>query len=368
MPIDANRLWDTAEDARAASMATLDMRFCMVCGHLFNAAFDEKIVDYGDDYENSQMFSPRFAEFASTLVEHLVEAYSLHGRNIVEIGGGKGDFLEMLCAFGNNRGTSIDPSYSDGSRACGTSGHLTFIRDYYSERYAGIPANFICCRHTLEHIWDATAFLSTVRRAIGTERTPVYFEVPNGAHMLRSHMVADMIYAHCSYFTPSSLLQLFVQCGFNVKYIHEAFEGQFLSIGAVPVERTEVRDHVSPRYTDLPSAVADFREAFDSKVNYWNSLSRTVERKGERAIVWGAGAKTVMFLNALTSSDPFPYVVDISPRKTGRYISGTGHQIVAPDFLRTFRPEVILIANPIYEAEIRTSTASFGLDPEYILI
>ena len=43
----------------------------------------------------------------------LREAYKegLRGKDIIEIGCGKGEFLLLLCEMGNNRGTGFDPGF-----------------------------------------------------------------------------------------------------------------------------------------------------------------------------------------------------------------------------------------------------------------
>ena len=48
--------------------------------------------------------------------------------------------------------------------------------------------------------------------------------------------------------------------------------------------------------------------------------------------MWGAGARGVTLLNMLNDSR-IEYAVDINPRKQGKYVPGTGQQIVEPTFL-----------------------------------
>ena len=46
-------------------------------------------------------------------------------------------------------------------------------------------------------------------------------------------------------------------------------------------------------------------------------------------------------------------MVDINPNKQGMYIPGTSQSIVPPEFLKEFKPDVIIIMNPVYKNEIQ---------------
>src|SRR5690606_39484655 len=57
----------------------------------------------------SSDLSRRFVEFATGLARHWVEKYDLDGGTAVEIGCGKGEFLEYLVEAGMGRVVGIDP-------------------------------------------------------------------------------------------------------------------------------------------------------------------------------------------------------------------------------------------------------------------
>jgi hypothetical protein len=46
------------------------------------------------------------------------------------------------------------------------------------------------------------------------------------------------------------------------------------------------------------------------------------------------------------------HVVDINPYRVGKYLPGTGQRIVAPAFLRDYRPDNVVIMNPVYRDEV----------------
>lgn len=369
VPVHCNVLWPTRDEAIQAPQGELRLGFCETCGHVFNVVFDPSIMEYTQEYENSLHFSPRFQAYAESLAAHLIERYDLHGKDIIEMGCGKGDFLKLLCELGGNRGMGFDPSYDPGVDADVTFDRITFIQDFYSERYAGYKADFICCRHTLEHVQFPRDFLDGVRQAIGDQAgTVVFFEVPNVSFTLRDLGIWDLIYEHCSYFSASSLARLFTSCGFDACDLAETFESQFLCIEAVPSE--EQAGHAragQPEVEEMAHDVAVFGERYRSKLGAWQRDFERIERSGQRAVIWGAGSKGVTFLNALKARDEVRYAVDINPRKQGKFLAGTGQKIVPPEFLREVQPDVVIVMNPIYEGEIRACVRDLGLTPRFMV-
>jgi SAM-dependent methyltransferase len=368
VPVHCNVLWSVQDAALRAPKGDVRLGFCGDCGHVFNLVFDPALIEYTQDYENSLHFSPRFQSYAEWLAARLVDRHDLHNRDIIEIGCGKGDFLKLLCELGGNRGVGFDPSYVPEQGVGEAAERITVIQDLYSERYANYKADFICCRHVLEHVQSPGDFLTTVRRAIGDRSgTPVFFEVPNGLFTLRDLGIWDLIYEHCSYFSPSSLSRLFAACGFDVCDVAETYEGQFLCIEAVPGEGL-VNSRPNPR--DDPAGVArdvaSFADRYRGKIRNWHRHLGRMARGGQRAVVWGAGSKGVTFLNLLETQGQIAYAVDINPRKQGMYVAGTGQQIVPPEFLREYQPDVVIVMNPVYEDEIRRFTGGLGLTPEFM--
>jgi hypothetical protein len=76
----------------------------------------------------------------------------------------------------------------------------------------------------------------------------------------------------------------------------------------------------------------------------------------------------VAFLTTLRIQDEIEYAVDINPYKHGTYMAGTGQQIVAPEFLREYRPDVVIVMNPIYCNEIRRDLNRMGVTAELMAV
>ena len=162
VPVHCNLLWETSDDALRAPRSEIILVFCKNCGHIFNSAFDPDLMKYTQQYENSLHFSAVFQGYARELADRLIETYDLHGKNIIEIGCGKGEFLKLLCEIGGNRGVGFDPSYENVDNT--ESEKITFIKDFYSNRYLDHAVDFICCRQVLEHIQYPFDFLTDLRQ------------------------------------------------------------------------------------------------------------------------------------------------------------------------------------------------------------
>ncbi|MFY9731327.1 MAG: class I SAM-dependent methyltransferase [Candidatus Acidiferrales bacterium] len=366
VPVNSCLLFDNRQDAQNYPKGELALGFCGNCGFISNLSFDSQLARYTEGYEEQQSFSARFNAFARDLATRLIERHDLRNKTVVEVGCGKGDFLLLLCDLGNNRGIGIDPTYVPGRNIGSASERVTFIRDFYSERYAQYTGEMVCCRHTLEHISDTAAFMQTVRRALGDKAgTIVFFELPDVERVLRECAFWDIYYEHCSYFSLGSLARLFRRCGFEVTDLAKEYDGQYLLIEARPANG----NHGLPlkeeeTVEDLSKAVAQFQNNYQETVRRWKRKIETIRETGQRGVIWGSSSKCVAFLNTIGIRDEIEFVVDINPHRQGKYLPGSGKLIVAPDFLKEYRPDVVIAMNPIYLDEIRSDLNSLGLHPE----
>ena len=344
--------------------------FCRNCGFISNVAFDARMLEYSSDCEESQGFSSTFNKFSHNLATYLIEKYDLHHKDILEIGCGKGEFLTLLCELGQNRGVGFDPAYVRGRHTSKAADQITFIQDFYSEKYAGYQADFICCKMTLEHIHRTEQFVSTVRQAIdGRLNTIVFFQIPDVTRILRDCAFEDIYYEHCSYFSPGSLAKLFRKCRFDVIHLATEYDDQYLIIEAKPADPPSVPP--LPQEDDiekLKNYVEGFQTKYQSKLFSWQKRLQKISAKDQRLVLWGSGSKAVSFLTTFQVYDAIEYVVDINPYRHGSYMAGTGQEIVAPEFLQEYNPDMVIIMNPIYYDEIKQDLNRMGLNPHLLTL
>ena len=370
VPVHSVLLMETREQALTYHRGDIALGFCPACGLMSNVVFDPSVHEYSSKYEETQGFSETFQSFHRGLAQRLIDRYDLHGKSLIEIGCGKGEFLTMLCEMGGNTGVGFDPAYISERNTSPARDRMTFIKDLYSEKYTSYHGDFVCCKMTLEHIHNVAEFMSTVRRSIGDRReTIVFFQIPDMKRILEEDAFWDIYYEHCSYFTQGSLARLFRRTGFDVVDLGTEYDGQYLMIEARP--GTGTGTPALAQENDLQAtteAVRKFSASIDRTIGLWRKRLTAYEKENKRVVIWGGGSKGVAFLTKLNVRDQIQYAVDINPYKKGTFMAGTGQEIVLPGFLTTYKPDVVIVMNPIYLGEIGQDLKRLGLAPQVIPI
>lgn len=370
VPVNSVLLLPTREEAMGFPKGDIVLGFCEECGFISNMAFDPTEQEYSARYEATQGYSPTFTAFHKTLAQRLIDKYNLRDKTLIEIGCDKGDFLTMLCELGNNRGFGFDPAYVPDRIPSPAKDRMTFIADFYGEKYAQYAADFVCCKMTLEHISTVAEFMTTVRRSIGNRTdTIVFFQIPEVRRVLREVAFWDIYYEHCSYFSMGSLARLFRKTGFDVMGLETEYDDQYLMIEARPGTGRGLAPLAEEDDLDaLRQDVALFTSTLETTLARWQLRMKDIKAAGRRAVIWGGGSKGVAFLTRLDIVDEIAYAVDINPHKTGTFMAGTGQEIVAPEFLRTYQPDLVIVMNPIYIPEISAELARLGVTAEILPI
>jgi len=301
----------------------------MDTGLIHNAAFDPALLVYDENYQNEQAVSGVFRDHLNT-VAGIVEQW-FRDMELVEIGCGKGRFLELLRSRGV-RVTGIDPAYE------GTSPDV--IQAPFSPEL-GIRAQGVILRHVLEHIPDPVAFLQNVVEANGGGGL-VYIEVPCLEWIADRRAFFDIYYEHVNYFRLEDLAALFGA----VRASGRLFGGQYLYVAADLASLRRPRRRPGDEFS-LPG---DFLAAVN------RSARLLAGRGGRRAAVWGGSSKGVVFSLLMQQRGlGVDHVIDINPAKQGRYLAATGLKVDAPEsvLLSLREGDLIFVMNSNYYDEIR---------------
>jgi hypothetical protein len=322
-PIFQNRMYNTQAEAKACPKGDVRLVEDQQTGLVYNAAFEPELMTYDANYQNEQALSPLFKA-------HLESVAAIIDRGIrpgaiIEVGCGKGFFLEMLLRKGFDV-TGFDPTYE---------GVNPKVMKRYFEPSVGITADGLVLRHVLEHIQDPFGFLLQLQEANGGSGK-IYIEVPCFDWICKHHAWFDIFYEHVNYFRLSDFHRMF---GTVIESGH-LFGGQYVYL---------VAELATLRKSKIdPNDRVIFPEDFTYGISHAASTSHTT--------IWGGASKGVIFaLLKARAGQSVSTVIDINPAKQGKYLPATGLLVQSPTEALGTLPEAstIYIMNSNYSEEIK---------------
>ncbi len=336
VPLFQNKIYALEREAKFAGKGSISLFSCRHCGFVWNGTFDSETINYDSEYQNEQSHSMVFMEHLAS-VKQIIKEKNPKSSHIVEIGCGKGTFLNLLYNYGYHNLTGFDPAYE---------GDAPFVQKcYYPPNGNYTQADLFIMRHVLEHVSDPLNFLKRITVANGKEGA-IYIEVPDFEWIAKNGAFWDISYEHCNYFSLSLFESIFPGCEAG-----HLFGDQYLyAIGDFKIRTPKNNDSFDT------SEISSFMEKME--------FCKCFVREKSNLALWGAGAKGANFARMIDPNrETITCIVDINPRKQGRYIAGSAHLIVSPDELRK-RNDIdgIIIMNENYLQEIKSMMKSWDGD------
>ena len=303
LPVLQNRTFASAAEATASVTGDVVLVQDERTGLVFNAAFDDSLLLYDADYQNEQACSPTFQKHLDDVASIIGSRFN--GQRLLEVGCGKGYFLELLSGLGHDI-TGIDPAYE---------GKSTGVLKVPFESGMSLGADAIILRHVLEHIPDPQAFLADIALANGGQGS-IYIEVPCFEWILRHHAWYDIFYEHVNYFRIADFSRMFGRI-FEQGHV---FGGQYLYV---------VADLASLR--SLQASHDRVRIPADFLLDIDRSASMIRDSGKNRNAIWGAASKGVLFsIYMQRAGVGLDEAIDINPAKQGRYLAGSAVRVSSP--------------------------------------
>lgn len=307
---------------------------CPYCG-LIQAAGEP--VPYYRDVIRATGVSAKMREFRIRQYRDWIKENDLQDKKILEVGCGKGEYMDFMEAAGGNV-TGIE--HLQESVAYGQSkGHRIyrqFIEDHNTVIEGG-PYDAFYIMNFLEHIPDPGEFIQGIAANL-TDNGVGIVEVPNIDMILAQSLYSEFIQDHLSYFTSSSLRNILELNGFEVLECKSIWYDYILS---ATVRRRKKMD------------TSKFAERMASMKKETDMFLDMMEAKGYRTAVWGAGHQALANLSLLNMDDRITCVIDSAEFKQNKYTPATHLPIYGPDYLDNGIIKAVLIMAAGYSDEIK---------------
>lgn len=330
MPKAAQNFPDVA-DLASESGVDLEVCQCVGCGLV---QLSNEPVPYYREVIRAAAVSDVVKESKTRQFADLIQKYSLHGRKILEIGCGRGEFLSLLSPPAVK---SYGLEYSESSVAeCEKQG--LHVSRGYPDGDVGIlengPFDAFLLLMFLEHMPDPNAALrmicdNLVDNAVGL------IEVPNFDMVLRRRLFSEFIGDHLLYFTGETLRTTLQLNGFEV------------------VESSEVRDEYVISVVVRKRRRLDISHFHEYQDKIKADLNAYIGRFASKGVaIWGAGHQALAIIALTGIADRLRYVVDSAPFKQGKYTPATHLPIVAPEALHTDPVDALIVMAASYSDEV----------------
>lgn len=304
---------------------------CEACGlvQLFNepVSYHREVIRAIAVSGDMKLF--REKQFADFLVK-----FSLLGKNILEVGSGKGEFLSLMNQAG---GRAFGIEGSADSVAYGVSQKLSMQHLYLETGEEIIPEGpfdgFFIMSY-LEHMPKPMNVLKGLSKNL-KEGAVGIVEVPNFDMMVKENQFSEFTTDHLYYFSEKTLRTTLESGGFEVLEVKPVWHDYILS--AVVKKRKKLSlDQMNDSATRLITAIDEHLSG----------------NSGKRFAVWGAGHQSLTILSMLNNIKAISCVIDSAPFKQDKYTPASHVKIVGPEKIYEFGITDIVVVAGSYSSEV----------------
>jgi 2-polyprenyl-3-methyl-5-hydroxy-6-metoxy-1,4-benzoquinol methylase len=311
--------------------ADLDVYQCAACGLI---QLGGEPVSYYREVIRAAGFSPEMKAFRLRQFDEFICNYHLSGKSFLEVGCGRGEYLELLKEAGLKAyGIEYSQSAVDACKAKGLDVVQGFI-DRENYQLDNGPFDGFAIFSWLEHVPKPNAVLKGIVNNLSDDAWGIV-EVPNFELILKEKLFSEFIGDHLFYFTKDTLQMTLAKNGLEPLNIHEVWHHYILSANVRKRKRTDLSSFVGSQQR-LVHQIQEFISQFPKN----------------QVAVWGASHQALAILSLADLGEKIRYVVDSAPFKQGKYTPATHIPIVAPDTLNTDPVKAVIVTAASYNDEV----------------
>lgn len=330
MPASAQG-FPTYENLAQDKGVDLEVFECSACGMI---QLSNQPVPYYREVIRAAGFSGEMKEFRLQQFDEWLSKYSLFGKKILEVGCGRGEYLNLLKISGVD---AYGIEFADKSVEDCRNQQLSVTKIFLENKSKILndgPFDGFMCFNFMEHWPEPNVTLKAIHKNLNDDAIGLV-EVPNFDMLLSKGLFSEFISDHLLYFTEDTLRFTLNQNGFDVLESKPVWQDYILS--AVVKKRKK---------TDL-TFFKDFRERITSELKTF--IGNFPEGK---VAVWGAGHQALAVMALANIGAQVKYVVDSAPFKQGKFTPATHVPIVAPNMLVTDPVDAVIVMAAAYSDEV----------------
>lgn len=340
-----------AEEVKTDEGVTLRLYQCAECGLV---QFDCAPVSYYRDVIRAGGFTTTMTGLRREQYRHLIEAYHLEGRKFLEVGCGRGEFLNVLREFPVEvYGMEHKADLVEIARESGLSVWREFPEQADQVFGGPGPYDVFLSFNFLEHQPRPDVMLQAIYRNLADDGMGLV-TVPALEYILEQGSYYELIRDHIAYYSFDTLRALMEKNGFVV------LEEEMLNrdtISVIVKKNPEWTERVPEMEPEAGSGgqeeiVRPLVDGYYRVTGEVEALIRRMEAEGKRLAVWGASHQGFTLAATTGLKDSTCYIIDSAAFKQGRFAPSSHLPIVAPEHFFEEPVDAVLIVAPGYSDEI----------------
>lgn len=335
----------------------LRIKICTSCWLVQTEDYSGAKELFTQDYAYFSSFSSTLLEHSKKYVQDVVERFRLDSKsNVIEVAANDGYLLQYVKEKGIPC-LGIEPTNSTATTARNKG--IDIVEQFFDVKLAKKlakekkQADLIVANNVLAHVPDIHDFVEGFSILLKPNGIAT-LEFAYLLNLVAKNQFDTMYHEHYSYLSLTSIKSVFEKHGLVIFDV-EQLQTQGGSL------RIFVSKGESKLHQELPSVkkLLDAEEkAGVKKAEYYRGFQERIdkikndfllylinEKKRKKKIIgYGAAAKGNTLLNyAGVRQDLISFVVDKNPDKQGKYLPGSRIPIVDESYIRTFKPDCIII-------------------------
>ena len=332
----------TKDELERQTRWNLELVFCNDCKLVqTDSLIDPKVAFKNYKYLSSVSLSKYFNEVANILDKK----YNVKGKHILEIGCNDGVLLEPLSELGAKI-EGVDPSEKPVEVA--KKKELTVYNEFFGyETFKDFENRYdlVLANNSFAHIIDIHNVIKGVHHVL-KQSGEFIFEVHYLKSLIDGNQWDNIYHEHIYYYSITAINNIFKQHDMTVVDFEE-----------IPIHSGSIRVTVMNSRINIPQKVADRVELESTTVcdiDYLSNYDKSVQehilnfKKLSKTTYniagYGASGRASIFCSMTgLNKNTIEFIVDESPERQERYLSGTNIPIVDLEYLKKSEIDIILI-------------------------
>ena len=346
-----NNLCDTRDDAINAERFPLNINYYPASGESsLSIAMDSELL-FSHYLFKSEVNKPYYAH-CQNMLRYAQEYIKVKdGTRIVDIGGNDGSLLDAFRSVSDSKliMLNIDPSKNLTSLC--EKKDIPFLTEFFSYDVAKTleKVDIVTSTNVFQHLFDINSFAKGVECLLKDNGIWI-LEFPYWIHDMKTNQFDQIYHEHMFYHSITPMKMMMEKHGMSIINVTK----QNIHGGTLRLIITKKKSKFIPDITVEAYLQLEKNYGLDYHVKWGNEVEqhiidsknfiKNLKADGKTIYGFGAAAKGCIYLNTMhLTHEDIDFVIDDTDIKQGKFIPGTGIEIVSRNILKDKQPDYILI-------------------------